>query len=294
MKFERKDRKWALVLLLGASLVVNACGDGDDDDDDGGGPGAPTRTNTQPAGQTRTPTATRTPGGADTPTRTPGGGNQAGLADVEAIISSILPTIATFAEFGNLAGGGAGGGGQIGGITVPCPSGGTLAPSCAGNELEISFNDCRIGIPGGPSTLIDGTFAIVTSGSCFSPSPTGTVTIDFAGRVETTSPLTNEAISLSFDLTITNTTLSSGVVQSDIDGTVDTACVGEVTIETREPIVTSLGSTCPTGGLVLVSTSEVEALVRYTSGGGLEIDLDADGSVDESLDSCLDAESGDC
>jgi len=292
MRHKKKDLKWILVLFLAVGLVAGGCGDDDDDDDDGGSNPRPTATLTQPAGPTRTPTSTRTPGGPEpTPTR---GGNQAGLEEVEAIISSILPTISTFSQFASLAGGpGAGGGGQIS-IPVPCPGGGTLQASCSGSQLDIDFNGCRIGIPGGPSTLIDGDFEVSLNGSCFSPNPNGTVTIDFAGSVQTTSPLTNQPISLSFDLHIANTLKGGGVVESDIDGTVETACVGEVTIETREPIVSRSGASCPIGGLIYVATSEVEALVRYTSSGGLEIDIDADDSVDESLDSCLDADSGNC
>lgn len=292
MKHVKRDGKWILVLLLGLGLIVGGCGD-DDDDDDGGSNPKPTRTNTRPAGPTRTPTATRTPGGVN-PTPTRGGGSQQGLETVEAIIASILPTISSFSEFAALGGvPGAGGGGQIS-IPVPCPAGGTLQASCSGNKLDIDFNNCRVGIPGGPSTLIDGDFEVSLGGSCFSPNPNGAVAIDFVGRVETVSPQTNQPLSLSFDLHITNTPRGGGVVESDIDGTVETGCVGEVTIETREPIVTRTGADCPTGGLIYVSTSEVQALVRYTGGGGLEIDLGADGSVDETFESCLDADSGDC
>jgi len=74
--------------------------------------------------------------------------------------------------------------------------------------------------------------------------------------------------------------------------TVDTACFdGTLTIATQTPIFTPDGSDCPISGVITV-TCGVTATITYTAtvGAGVQIDEGSDGTVDQTLPTCEDAE----
>lgn len=83
-------------------------------------------------------------------------------------------------------------------------------------------------------------------------------------------------------------------VALDINGTLTTDCVGEVTVETLEPLHLTESSECFTGGRLRAELADGAAIIGYTPNGGLEIDFGADGSVDERVDSCQELVSEQC
>jgi hypothetical protein len=79
-----------------------------------------------------------------------------------------------------------------------------------------------------------------------------------------------------------------------LDGTFSTDCVGEVTVQTSEPLRLGVDDTCLTGGSLEVVVGGATATVEYTRGGGLEIDYGSDGSTDQTYASCQDVELEEC
>ena len=83
----------------------------------------------------------------------------------------------------------------------------------------------------------------------------------------------------------------AGAQLLEVDGTVDTDCLGHVTVSTIEPLRIVPGDTCFTAGR-LESLGDRTASVTYTE-SGLDLDLDADGSVDQHFATCTDLPASD-
>jgi hypothetical protein len=79
-----------------------------------------------------------------------------------------------------------------------------------------------------------------------------------------------------------------------INGTLTTDCIGDVTVETLEPLRFAGSSDCFTGGRLRTEVEDGAAIIGYTPNGGLELDFGADESVDERLDSCQELASEEC
>lgn len=79
-----------------------------------------------------------------------------------------------------------------------------------------------------------------------------------------------------------------------LDGTVSTDCVGDVTVQTLEPLRLPAGAECPTGGSLEALVSGGSATVNYTASGGVELDYGSDGSIDDTFDSCEELTSDTC
>lgn len=96
----------------------------------------------------------------------------------------------------------------------------------------------------------------------------------------------------SIDATFTDYRLrndaSSGMNLVTVSGQVASACLGTtVQLATTTVIELVSGMPCPQAGEVIVTSGPAD-LVRYTNVGGVEIDLDNNGSVDANFGSCLD------
>jgi hypothetical protein len=78
------------------------------------------------------------------------------------------------------------------------------------------------------------------------------------------------------------------------DGTVDTDCVGEVTMRTLEPLLVQSADDCPIGGRLRTEVGGDTATVSYTGGGGLELDFGSDGSVEQRFDRCTELPAEPC
>ena len=299
--------KWAMPVL--AALLISAAGCGDDDNNGGGTP-KPTATKTAtktptvavptvtPGGPTLTPTATSIPQA----TNTPGGGTFGGSQTVQRFLSGVLGTVSSLTDF---AGGGSGaltagvGRAEINlpPIAVPCLSGGTIQTGCtpdaSGSQLAFTFNGCTTSA-GGVRTFLDGTIAIDSPGSCPGvPLPVGQ---PFGVSVDATIEATGRGqnVSGSFDVSETVTQNADGSTVVEASGSVDTECTGAVSFETVEPLVYAKNAQCASGGQMRVSVEQGDALVTFTASGGIEVDYNADGSVEDTFKSCTDAKLKKC
>ncbi len=120
--------------------------------------------------------------------------------------------------------------------------------------------------------------------------PTGfTLTLD--GSIEYTSDSNpSDSFSVTYtDFVITMSEDADNMV-STINGTVASPCLGgAVTFETITPIVIPpVEDGCPIAGVVKITRGSSTATLTFTSTGGVEIDLDSDGTVDASYPSCDD------
>ena len=82
-----------------------------------------------------------------------------------------------------------------------------------------------------------------------------------------------------------------------IDGAVENACLGgRVVYRTIEPFCFDEGGECPRSGVLQVDPPGAAGpgRIRFTSAGGVEIDVEGDGTVDRTLASCRDADRSLC
>lgn len=278
-------RKIASSLILGtACLCLIACDGGDDG---GGGGGTPRPTNT-PGGQ-----ATNTPGGQATPTPV---GPLTGDAAVQAFASSILSSLGDLADLTGAGGGG--GGSQIPSVPVPCPDGGTIAIACTatagGSQSTYTFEDCRTVVEEAElDSFVDGSITLETTAACFTPPPTsGTMTVGIDAAVDFT--IGEQVLAGTFDLTEAITQATDGTRTLEVNGTGDVDCVGAFEIETTEALVLPPDADCLTAGEVLVDIGGTDSIIGATEGGGLDLDYDADGTADDTVNSCDDSELATC
>jgi hypothetical protein len=290
-----KRMQWAAAL---AALCLVAAGCGSDDSDNSNGTPKPTATRrptntpreatpTQVAGATRTPTFTPVSG----PTNTPG--SSANRATVQKFVSGVLSSIASLSDYA-----GASTSSriatdraalQIPPIAIPCTGGGTISTGCAasggGSTLTFTFASCRNG-SGNAQTFIDGSFEIDSPNGCPGvPLPTGqpfAVVVD--AHIEAGAGRNKVAGDFDVEETVTLNADGSSIVEAA--GTVSTDCAGTVSFETVEPLLFPASGDCGTGGQLRVSAGGETALVTLTSGGGVALDYDDDGTSDDTFTSC--------
>jgi hypothetical protein len=77
----------------------------------------------------------------------------------------------------------------------------------------------------------------------------------------------------------------------ELNGTVSTDCLGQVTLSTIEPLRIASGGTCFTAGRLEAESGETES-VTYTE-SGLDFDFGADGSVGQHFATCTDVPASD-
>lgn len=303
-RFQPARRFAAVTAALALTVSLSAC---NDDDNDGSSGSSPTPTPAT-SSSTATPTKTVAPGSTATPTRSNPGptatatatpkGSQQDIAKVEAVVASVLPQVLNLQSFGALAGGGVPHGKPRINVSAPCPAGGTLTFGCnasgSGSKTEITFNTCKVGATGVASTTLNGTFSQTITTACFTVPPANSpLSVSFKGSINTTDPTTNQPLSIDIDMSLTIKTDSTGTTL-DFDGTVNNTCAGSVKVTTLESLKIATGASCPNAGRIRIKIGSATHEVSYSSSGGVSIDVGADGSVDKSLASCRDAESGSC
>lgn len=288
-----------MIIALGACSVIAACGGGGNNGKQGGQATAtlvPTEDNTPGSNPTSTPqpgnpTPTVTPqSGNPTPTvtQTPGGG-LTGEAAVQAFASSILGAIS---RIGDAVGGAV----LPGPTTVPCTGGGTTTISCAangtGSQSTYEFEDCR-NSGGGGDIFLDGTIVQTTAAACFMPIPANsTFILDIDATLDTT--FDGNRVAGTFDLA-EEVVLRDGSSLVVINGTGEVEdCVGAFEIETDEPLVVPDDADCATAGEIRIALSGQVSIITATEDGGVDLDYDADGSVDDSFDQCTDGDLEEC
>jgi hypothetical protein len=295
---------WGRVVTaaLVPGLLVLGCAD----DDNGSGGGTPRPTATRPAS---TPTAVATPTedeGTPQPTATPGsetpvptatpGGSKA-PAEVQAFVGTLVGGFVGLANIGN-PGGGAGSQINPFPITTNCPGGGKVTVDCSGSGGSIlyalAFDNCTQDV-NGVSSLLDGSADIFSAGACLgNPLPIGSpFAVEFAGMVETSDA--GGPFSVEADVVLDALIETGGGVRLAIDGTAEASCFSEtVTIETPEQIVVPAGANCPTAGAIAATFASGTHEISYPGGGAVDIDLGANGSVDDSYASCDDPSLASC
>ncbi|MEO8604416.1 MAG: hypothetical protein ABI629_17730 [bacterium] len=298
-----KTIQWAAAV---AALCFVAAGCGSDDNNNNNGTPRPTAT-TRPTNTPGAATPTQAAGATSTPTFTPASGptntpsSSANATTVQKFVSGVLSSVAGLSD---LAGGGSTtrtaadrAALQIPPIAIPCTAGGTIATGCtpgaSGSRLTFTFDSCRNG-SGNTQTFVDGTFDIDSPSGCPGlPLPTGQafgVTVD--AHIESGSGRNRTAGD--FDVTETVTLNADGSSVVEASGTVNSECAGAVAFETIEPLVYPANGDCGTGGKLRVTVDGQDSLVTLTPSGGLELDYDDNGSVDDSFTSCTAASLARC
>lgn len=83
-------------------------------------------------------------------------------------------------------------------------------------------------------------------------------------------------------------------VELDVSGGVAADCTGEVTVDTDEDLRLTPGAPCFTAGRLRAQTAAGVVAAAYSSGGGVALDVGADGSVEHQATSCREAPLGPC
>jgi hypothetical protein len=87
---------------------------------------------------------------------------------------------------------------------------------------------------------------------------------------------------------------TSGQDMIDVNGEITSTCFGTaVDFSSDNPLAVTAGA-CPHSGAVEVSANGTTDLVTYTAGGGVQVDVHNDGSVDQTFGTCHDPALLDC
>jgi hypothetical protein len=144
-----------------------------------------------------------------------------------------------------------------------------------------------------------GNYALVASNLSIDVNSTGSpcvATLSLDGGIAVTDVAGGRFLSESFDnLVMTVSEMANERVGFTLDGTLDVDCIGHVTFDTVEPIIFVIGAHCPVAGVLDVTLEDgTDARITYTPAGGVELDLDGDGTPDASFTSCDHEDLDDC
>lgn len=87
---------------------------------------------------------------------------------------------------------------------------------------------------------------------------------------------------------------ADGTVLLQLNGTVGTDCLGDVTVSTAAPLRARRGGRCFTAGRLDAQLAESTASSTYGDGGALDLDLDGDGNPDQHFAACTDVPMDQC
>jgi hypothetical protein len=103
-------------------------------------------------------------------------------------------------------------------------------------------------------------------------------------RVEVSGPYSVQAASLASDQRVEwlrlALPLDEGAAAVEVEARLETSCAGVIEAVTLEPLVLPIERSCPSAGVLAVTAGGGQSRARATATGGLEHDLDADGTVD--------------
>lgn len=262
---------------------------------------SPTGTATPTASATATrplptPTATATSSATASPTSPP-----VSPDEIEALISGVLNELDSLVGVATGAGG-LTGLGRTSGLTVPLPclNGGIQALGCSDGEtgavVTFEYTQCITEVEN-QRVVLNGLMTFSTPGSCTTdPFPVGsTAELRFDGSIETSDLVGGESFSATYGLTMLFSVDAEGVLRFAVSGTVEASCVvGVTTIETIEDVVIDGQSECPSAGRFRLSRGDLVQEVAYTEAGGIDVDLDGDGSADRTVETCEDPALAEC
>jgi hypothetical protein len=112
------------------------------------------------------------------------------------------------------------------------------------------------------------------------------VTAEINGTIEVQDSLTGSDVTSSFSAFGVAQAHTGNDVALAYQGTINTNCLGEVTVGTIEGLHLHQDDPCPIGGSVRLDLAAGSSIVTFTPTGGVELDFGADGSVDERFDRC--------
>lgn len=115
------------------------------------------------------------------------------------------------------------------------------------------------------------------------------------GGLEVDDRARGERYSQTFDEALFAVSQPGGLTLLSVSGEVSNSCIGVVDFISEAPLrIEPLGE-CPTGGTLTLEFADGNAgAIRFTSGGGVEIDFGNDGVAERSVTSCLDASLSRC
>jgi hypothetical protein len=198
-----------------------------------------------------------------------------------------------------------------------CPDGGAVEVACATDGavsvLQLSFEACAVcdrpplldtqlpaQLANARDIALDGLFVEQVDDAllCFTfnapinPGASFFQLLD--GEMSYTDDLSGLRFSQQFEeLGLAGVVESDGLRRFNIEGAV-ADCEGRVELRTLESVRIASGAACPQAGRLRVTAGGSEGEIRYTSGGGVELDDGADGTVDERFDDCRAARSDAC
>ncbi len=112
--------------------------------------------------------------------------------------------------------------------------------------------------------------------------------LTFNDSAQFTELASGEQFAATFDTFVFSQDATLNPVEVQLNGGVTSNCLGEqVTLATLTPMISRFGSLCFQGGALRADSSTAHERVVYLDGGGVGIDSNADGTIDESFDSCL-------
>ena len=159
---------------------------------------------------------------------------------------------------------------------------GTLRIQAAGSDVAFTYEDLTATISStGPTELC-------------------AVTSTQAGTVHVNDVANNRRFVQSGDLVVTTTTAAGGdrtvTINTPSAATYSVDCLGgAVTLQTQQALQIPANAACPTAGLLQVELlGGTTSLVQFTASGGLAFDFTADGTVDQTVASCLDPSLSQC
>ncbi|MBI1814773.1 MAG: hypothetical protein HYR72_07335 [Deltaproteobacteria bacterium] len=112
--------------------------------------------------------------------------------------------------------------------------------------------------------------------------------LTFNDSAQFTELASGEQFVATFDTFVFSQDATLNPTEVQLNGGVTSNCLGEqVTLATLTPMLSRFGTLCFQGGVLRAMSSTAQERVVYLDGGGVGIDSNNDGSVDQTFDSCL-------
>jgi hypothetical protein len=115
-----------------------------------------------------------------------------------------------------------------------------------------------------------------------------TLTFNGPAKVSDTTAPTDKA-DVTFSSFVVRVNATGNPTTLEMDGGLNFGCAnGAIVLDTVTPLASIPGSICPTGGLIQITTPEGPGAIEYQSDGSVQVDIDNDGTFDNTFPSCID------
>jgi len=114
-------------------------------------------------------------------------------------------------------------------------------------------------------------------------------TLTFNGPAQIRDTGSNELAPVTFSSFVVRVMAGSTPTTLEMDGGLNFGCIeGAIALDTIEPLSAIPGQICPTGGLIHITSPEGPGAIHYLSDGSVEVDVNNDGTFDNTFSSCID------